>query len=207
MLLCAISKRPCPGQLPGLPKEGSQAWAFSSCLHSSQRPLAQEFTFHSLGFSSHGREAKQLKRRLGFLRACLSSFFSFSVNSIHLGKGSKNTIVARSRDREGEGESIDLHAHIVMDKTDLLLFAGLKKKKLKQKKQKTRVWDSELLPEMYQLDKSRSAALLCSPRSALRARLSLCLLKCTVSRGQPRLHRAGLQAEPFDCGQQGVREN
>lgn len=118
-----------PGQLPGLPKEGSQAWAFSSCLHSSQRPLAQEFTFHSLGFSSHGGEAKQLKRRLGFLRACLSSFFSFSVNSIHLGKGSKNTIVARSRDREGEGESIDLHAHIVMDKTDLLLFAGLKKNK------------------------------------------------------------------------------
>lgn len=70
---------PCPGQLPGLPKEGSQAWAFSSCLHSSQRPQAQEFTFHSLGFSSHGGEAKQLKRRLGFLRACL--FFPPSSSS------------------------------------------------------------------------------------------------------------------------------
>lgn len=97
---------PNPGQLPGLPKEGSQAWAFfSSCLHSSQRPRAQEFTFHSLGFSSRGGEAKQLKRRPGFLRACLFSpslsnpppsdppllllFFFFSVNSIHSGKGSK----------------------------------------------------------------------------------------------------------------------
>lgn len=110
---------------------------FLLCLHSSRRPRAQEFTFHSFGFSSHGGEAKQLKRRLGFLRACLffSSFFSFSVNSIHFGKGSKNTIVAR-RNKEGEGESIDLHAHIVMDKTDHLLFASLRKKK--HQKNKTR---------------------------------------------------------------------
>lgn len=70
---------PNPGQLPGLPKEGSQAWAFfSSCLHSSQRPRAQEFTFHRLGFSSRGGEAKQLKRRPGFLRACL---FSLSLSN------------------------------------------------------------------------------------------------------------------------------
>lgn len=54
-------------------------------------------------------------------------FFFFSVNSIQFGKGSKNTIVARRRDREGEGESIDLYAYIVMDKTDSLLFAVLKK--------------------------------------------------------------------------------
>lgn len=60
------SRWPRHGQLPGLPKEGSQAWAFSSCLQSSQRPRAQEFTFHSLGFSSYGEEAKQLKRRLFF---------------------------------------------------------------------------------------------------------------------------------------------
>lgn len=121
-------------------------------------------------------------------------FFFFSVNSIHFGKGSKNTIVARRRDTEGEGESIDLHAHIVMDKTDSLLFAGF----LKKTKQETDFGIQGCAPEMYQLDRTRSPLL---------ARLSLCLLKCGVSRRQHRLHRAGLQAEPFDCGQQGVREN
>lgn len=164
---------------------------FLLCLHSSQRPQAQEFTFHSLGFSSHGGEAKQLKRRLGFLRACLFSFFFFSVNSIHFGKGSKNTIVARRRDTEGEWESIDLHAHIVMDKTDSLLFAGRKK---------TRLWDSGLLSEMYQLDKSRSA-LLPSPRQSALPR-EVHWIPGTTSAAQ-----RWVQAEPFDCGQQGVREN
>lgn len=81
---------PLRGQLPGLPKEGSQAWAFSSCLQSSQRPRAQEFTFHSLGFSSYGGEAKQLKRRLlfflvFFLRASFFSFFFLGAISIHFG--------------------------------------------------------------------------------------------------------------------------
>lgn len=149
---------------------------FLLCLHSSQRPQAQEFTFHSLGFSSHGGEAKQLKRRLGFLRACLFSFF-FSVNSIHFGEGNKNTIVARRKNREEEGESIDLYTHIVMAKTDSLFVRCF---------QKTRqwLWDSGLLSEMYQLDKTRSALLL--------SRLSLPLLKCSVSRRQHRLQSAGL---------------
>lgn len=98
--------------------------------------------------------------------------FFFSVNSIHFGKGSKNTIVARSRDREAEWESIDLHAFIVMDKTDSLLFWV----------EKTRLWDSGLRSEMYQLDKT---GLVCSRR------LSLCLLKCRVTRRQRRLLSAG----------------
>lgn len=200
---CAPSPNaPYPGQLPGLPKEGSQVWAFSSCLHSSQRPQAQEFTFHSLGFSSHGGEAKQLKRRLGFLRACLYSFFFFfffSVNIIEFGKGSKNTIVARGRDREGEGESIDLYAYIVMDKTDSLLFACF----WKNKTLTLGFWAAS--PKMCQLDYKLAPRLL--PSSRLVSRLSLCLLKWSVSRRQHRLQSAGLQAEPFDCGQQGVREN
>lgn len=166
---------------------------FLLCLHSSQRPQAQEFTFHSLGFSNHGGEAKQLKRRLGFLRACLFSFFFFSVNSIHIGKGNKNTIVARRKSREEEGESTDLYTHIVMDETDSRLFVRCF--------QKTRqwLWDAGLLSEMYQLDKTRSALLL--------SQLSLPLLKCSVSRRRRRLQSAGLGAKSFDCGQQGVREN
>lgn len=169
MLCCAPSPNaPYPGQLPGLPKEGSQVWAFSSCLHSSRRPQAQEFTFHSLGFSSHGGEAKQLKRRLGFLRACLYSFFFFfSVNIIQFGKGSKNTIVARSRDGEGEGESIDLYAYIVMDKTDSLLFACFWRKK-KNKTLTLGFWAAS--PKMYQLDyKLAPRLLLLSSRLVSRA--------------------------------------
>lgn len=70
---------PRRGQLPGLPKEGSQAWAFCCCLQSSQRPPAQEFTFHSPGFSSYGGEATQLKRRLFFFFFLSASFFFFLI--------------------------------------------------------------------------------------------------------------------------------
>lgn len=65
-------------------------------------------------------------KSVSFLSPSSSSFCSFSVNNIHFCRGSKNTIVARRSDGEREksrGESIDLHAYIVMDKTELLLFS------------------------------------------------------------------------------------
>lgn len=69
------SRRPRRGQLPGLPKEGSQAWAFSCCLQSSQRPPAQEFTFHSPGFSSYGGRGDAIKTSLVVFFFCASFFF------------------------------------------------------------------------------------------------------------------------------------
>lgn len=48
----------------------------------------------------------------------------------------KSTIVARRRNGDGEGKSVDLHARIVADETDLLLFSGWGKKERKKGKEK-----------------------------------------------------------------------
>lgn len=135
-------ERWCCALSPNVPVQDSYQASLKRAVKHGLSPLSPQFP----AATSSGIHISQLwifqpwwrgeaiKTSPGFFKSVpfFSSFFSFSVNSIHFGKGSKNTIVAR-RNKEGEGESIDLHAHIVMDKTDHLLFASLRKKTPKKK--------------------------------------------------------------------------
>lgn len=143
-----VAVRRCCALSPNVPVRDSYQASLKRAVKHGLSPLSPQFP----AATSSGIHISQprifqlwwrgeaIKTSPGFFKSVSLFFpvFFFSVNSIHFGKGSKNTIVARRRDREGEGDSIDLHAHIVMDKTDPLLFAGFEKKN-KTKKQGTDV--------------------------------------------------------------------
>lgn len=205
VVLCATSPT-CPltrdSYQASLKRAVKHGLFFSSCLHSSQRPRAQEFTFHSLGFSSRGGEAKQLKRRPGFLRACLfspslslykppyypptsssSSSFFFSVNSIHSGKGSKkHNSCAEEKWRWRRDECWFTRAHCRgWNRPSLVLWLGKERKKKKGGKEKHKTLG---------IKGCKTVQLRATPLLSAAASAS-CLLTCAVTRGQHRLHRAG----------------
>lgn len=87
-----------PPQSPQLPA------ATGSGIHISQPRIFQPWW-----------RGEAIKTSPGFFKSVsfFSFFFFFSVNSIHLGKGSKNTIVARRRDREGEKGRVLIYTRIL----------------------------------------------------------------------------------------------